>query len=642
MGNTKRLNHSVSFNLLHVGMCGIAGIINFDNRAVQSDEVKQITDRMLHRGPDDEGFFIDGRIGLGMRRLSIIDVRGGHQPISNEDETVWVVMNGEIYNYVELREELKARGHTFRTGSDTEVLVHGYEEKGVDFVHDLNGMFAFALYDKKRGGIWMVRDRLGIKPLYYVQKNGRFLFSSDLNTFPKELRNQINQDALLLYFGHGYVPTPYTIWKGIKKLPPAHWMWVAEGEIKIQEYWKVQNFQTADIGVEEARKRLDELLYDSIRLQLRSDVPLAMMLSGGVDSSAIVAIASRSIEFPVNTFTINFLGKDGEDIKYARAVASQYHTHHREIAVSPEDLLRGFNEVLKFLDEPVFDSAIVPTYLIAKAAREQGVKVMLSGAGGDELFGGYRRHFRPRLASPAWVAEHFSDLLRKPVGALWAMVQPHRGWRAQDPGIAYLSGIFGADLGFYRNVLDAEVFKRFTEMLAQVTVPLHQGQSLTNKGLSLMRQRGYHYERMHFDLTHYLVDNILSLTDKATMATSVEGRVPILDHRLVEFAFSLPESVNIGGGQSKGLFKNALQQYLPADLLHRSKEGFNAPIASWMGQNFYSRIVEELKNHLMLPLQDILDQDKLEEYLKNIPRQPFLANTLYSLYVLNRWLQYHV
>lgn len=623
-------------------MCGIAGIINFDHTPVAQEAVKQMTDRMVHRGPDDEGFFVEGSVGFGMRRLAIIDVGGGHQPIANEDETVWVVMNGEIYNYVELRRELQARGHTFRTASDTEVLVHGYEEKGTGFVHDLNGMFAFALYDQKRDSVWIVRDRLGIKPLYYTQKNGHFLFSSDLNTFPQEFRNRIDQSALLLYFGHGYVPTPHTIWSGIKKLPPAHWLQIRDGQVEMKQYWSVQNFQTANLNADEARQKLSELLQDSIRLQLRSDVPLAMMLSGGVDSSAITAVAARSVALPVNTFTINFSDKGGEDTAYARTVAAQYHTNHQEIALNSQDLLKGLYEIIATMDEPIVDSAIVSTYLIAKAAREHGIKVMLSGAGGDELFGGYRRHFQPRFASPAWVAEHFSLILRKPLGAVWATFQPHRGYRAQDPGIAYLSGIFGADLGFYRNILNTDAFTRFMAMLSQATAPLHQGQSLTNKGLSLGRARGYHYQRMHFDLAHYLLDNILSLTDKATMATSVEGRVPLLDHRLVEFAFALPESINLDGGKSKGLFKRTLQSYLPGDLLKRSKEGFNAPIAGWMGKNFYHSVAEELQVRLTPALEAIFDQDKLTEYLKDTPRQPFLASTLYSLYVLNIWLRHHL
>lgn len=614
-------------------MCGIAGIINSNGRKIEQGEIKKMTDRMVHRGPDDEGFFVDGGVGLGMRRLSIIDVDGGHQPIANEDETILVVMNGEIYNYVELRRDLQARGHTFRTNSDTEVLVHGYEENGTDFVHQLNGMFAFALYDKKKGGVWIARDRLGIKPLYYAQSNDRFLFSSDLNTFPKEVRNQIDKDALLLYFGHGYVPTPYTMYRGIKKLSPGHWMWLKQGKMKIEQYWRVQNFQTAELNAGEAQEKLSELLRDSIRLQLRSDVPLGMMLSGGVDSSAVTAIAARSVELPVNTFTINFLGKAGEDAKYARAVAEQYHTNHREISIRPPDLLKGLDEVLATLDEPVFDSAIVPTYLIAKSAREHGVKVMLSGAGGDELFGGYRRHFKPRFGSPSWFAEHFHGFARQLIGRAWSSIQPHRGYRVLDERIAYLSGIFGADLGFYRAAFkDKELFSTFLDLLKRSAASLIESPPTT----------GYHYERMHFDLKNYLVDNILSLTDKATMATSVEGRVPLLDHRLVEFAFSLPESVNLDHGQPKWLFKKVLAQYLPVELLNRTKEGFNAPIAGWMDMGFYDAVINELKNNLSPVLTEVFNPTTLPQYTRTKPSQPFLSGTLYSLYVLNRWLRYHV
>jgi len=614
-------------------MCGIAGSVKFNGKPVSKNELKQMTDRMIHRGPDDDGFFIAGNVGLGMRRLSIIDVGGGHQPIANEDASLWVVMNGEIYNYVEIRDELERQGHVFRTKSDTEVIVHAYEAQGFKCLEAFNGMFAFALYDAKRRGVWIARDRLGIKPLYYAETKKTFLFSSDLNSFPPSLQSHIDENALLAYCGHGFVPTPQTIFSGIKKLAPGHWLWVDyEGRVENKRYWQLNHFEILEMSEGEAATRLQDFLHDAVRLQLRSDVPLGMMLSGGVDSSALTAISASNVDLPISTFTIDFSDKAGADKSYAMAVAARYKTNHQETAVSPAELLTGLDEVMRVMDEPIADSAVVPTYLIARFAREKGVKVMLSGAGGDEIFGGYRRHFKPRFGSPLWFAEHLSKPLRYGVGSVWAAMQPHRGFHVWDPGIAYLAGVFGADIGFYKNVFrDIDHFHRFIGILQASTAPLHGEDA----------PLGYHYRRMRFDLQNYLLDNILALTDKATMGASVEGRVPLLDHRLVEFAFSLPQSVNIKGGVSKGLFREVLKPYLPSDLLGRSKEGFNAPIGVWMNQSFNASVTEELENRLASPLRGLFNQKKLGKYLRHTPSQPFLAGTLYSLYVLNRWLREH-
>jgi len=614
-------------------MCGIAGLMTSGNQLVSREEVKAMTDMMIERGPDDEGFFVYKNVAIGMRRLSIIDVGGGQQPITNEDQTLWVVMNGEIYNYIELRAELEDKGHCFSSGSDTEVLVHGYEETGCEFVKELNGMFAFALYDTKRQGLWLGRDRLGIKPMYYVEANGRFLFSSDLDTFPAEFRQTISPESLLAYFGQGYIPTPLTIYRDIKKIPPGYWLWIENGqESKRELYWQLTNFQTAEMSRSNAGATLHHLLKSSIALQLRSDVPLGVMLSGGVDSSAVTALAASTISNPLNTFSIHFSQKGGEDAKYARQVAAYYHTNHQTIDLTSDDLLQSLPEVIEFFDEPIADSALVPTYCIAKFAQEKGIKVMLSGAGGDELFGGYGRHYRPRFASPSWVAEQLPKFISKVIGQWWSIFQPHRGFRAQDSGLAYLSSVFGADLGFFKQtLLSEEHFLQLLQTLCTAASPIIDRQNVL----------GYTYSRMYFDLQHYLLDNILALTDKATMAASVEGRVPLLDHRIVELAFSLPAHINLWQGRPKGLLKDSLSPYLSANLLERKKEGFNAPIAVWMGENFFSVISNELKENLSPVLRDFFNQPSLLRYLRTEPRQPFLASTLFSLYVLNYWLRTH-
>ncbi len=614
-----------------MGMCGIAGFITRAGTKARPEDLKAMTDRMVHRGPDDEGFFTDGRVGLGMRRLAIIDVAGGHQPMSNEDGTMTVVFNGEIYNYRELQSALEGKGHHFQTSSDTEVIVHAYEQYGRDCLRYFNGMFAFALYDGRQKALWLVRDRLGIKPLYYGGSDSAFFFSSDLGAFPWPLRQRVNRDALIAYFGHGYVPTPQTIYAGVRKLPPGHSLWVNNGTSTLHRYWDIPAFETAFISAVQAEEQLRGLLEDAVSLQLRSDVPLAVMLSGGLDSSAITAMAAEHAGQPVTTFTIRFTGKGGADHTFARSVADRYRTHHHEIPVAPDDLLSGLDAIIAMLDEPVADSALVPTFLISKAAREQGIRVLLSGAGGDEVFGGYRRHFSPRLGAPAWWAEHLPESLRAPVARAWARVQPHRGFRVLDPRIAYRTQVFGADLGFYQQALTPSVF---TQLLQEL-------KNSTAIGRGAGGPRSYSYKRMYADLNEYLLDNILSLSDKATMAASIEGRVPLLDHRIVEFAFALPQEINLLRGSAKGLFKETIRSLLPADLLARQKEGFNAPIASWMDQEFFGKLKEELTMSLSPTLVELLDVDTLRRVFDQPPAQPFLSNTLFALYVFNRWERTH-
>jgi len=397
-------------------MCGICGITNFFNCPVKTDELKAMISPMKHRGPDDEGYYLEGNTGIAMCRLSIIDVEKGHQPISNEDQSIWVVLNGEIYNYIEIRKYLKKKGHVFRTNSDTEVIVHLYEEKGLNALEYLNGMFAFALYDSQLKGLWLVRDRLGIKPLYYVELNKRFMFSSDLNSINTLHRFDIDEGSFLKYLGFAYIPTPNTIYKNVKKLYPAQYLWIKNGNITCNRYWTLPEKQMWNGGNCEAKVKLEELLADSVKLQLRSDVPLGVFLSGGLDSSGIVAFASKAGFNQLNTMTINFKSKNGEDSKFAREVSSQYESIHTEIDFGWDTLVKELDELINFLDEPVSDSAIIPTFLLSKIARDKGIKVILTGAGGDEIFGGYLRHHQSLIGSPRWIAENLPKPVRKTIG----------------------------------------------------------------------------------------------------------------------------------------------------------------------------------------------------------------------------------
>lgn len=609
-------------------MCGIAGIVNFEARDVLKDELQAMTRRMVYRGPDDEGFLCAGRVGFGMRRLSIIDVGGGHQPIYNEDGTVAVVMNGEIYNFKELRMQLKSRGHVFKTDSDTEVIVHLYEDKGADAVHELNGMFGFALWDARRGAVWVVRDRLGIKPIYFLRDRARVAFASDLNALRGAGELTLSADALLQYLALSYVPSPATIYQGVEKLPAGHFIWIESGNVAVKRYWEIREMGTWQGNGEAAKEQLRALLVDAVKLQLRSDVPLGVFLSGGLDSSTIAALAAGQITEPLRTLTIEFTGKGAADARFARVVAEQYRTQHAEIAFGTAAALEGLDDLLRRLDEPIGDSAIIPSYLLSKYARDNGLKVLLTGAGGDEIFGGYSRHWPSRFGSPTWIADTLPGPLRRGVSALWSQWQPTRGARMGDPIVAMAAGISGVDLHAMRCLLrDRE---SHNTMLAAI-----QGEFAE---LPAMEQRwGRAYGRMSLDVRKYLVEDVLALSDKATMAASVEGRVPLLDHRVVEFAFSLPSATNLADGRPKGLLRSAMTNILPAELLGRSKEGFNAPVHLWLDGSGEMGIAEELIETPVALVRELICPRTLRVLLNDPRARHAAASTLFSLFLFNRW-----
>lgn len=611
-------------------MCGIAGAFRFDGKMISGGDLKQMTDRMVQRGPDDDGFFIDGPVGIAMRRLSIIDVSGGHQPLTNEDKTLHVVLNGEIYNYIELREELIKKGHQFSSGSDAEVILHLYEEKGTRALEDLNGMFAFALYDSKIKTVWVARDRLGIKPLFFAHTKDYFAFSSDIKSLRSYHPSHVLSDQVIKYISLGYNPEDETMWDGISKLLPGHHAMIsANGEVKIMPYWEISDIGTWTGSVADAEEQLEFLLHDSVRLQLRTDVPFGVFLSGGIDSSALVAIASDQLTEPLKTFTIDFEGKEsGGDAFFAKQVSRRYATEHFNLKMTSQDAVKALDQILNIVDEPLGDSALLPVYVLSKYAREQGIKVLLNGAGGDEIFGGYARHSQPKFGSPTWVADNIPDPIRTGIAYSWSLFQPQRGLRAADPRLAWGVSISGVDLGAMRSVskdpgqLQAVFNALYTEHSQLLEKPVNHS---------------YAYHRMLMDIKKYLPDNILSLTDKATMAASVEGRVPLLDHRLVEFAFSLPEAYNLLNKSPKGLFKKVAAKWLPQELFNRKKEGFNPPDKGWFGDILKGQLAEELLGSQVSVLKDIISTKKLEQLLKDPVRSQHAATTLYGLYFFNKW-----
>jgi asparagine synthase (glutamine-hydrolysing) len=608
-------------------MCGFCGIVNVDQSDVQRRDLQIMTDKMYARGPDSDGYYCEGNVGFGFRRLAIIDLESGDQPLSNEDNSIWLVMNGEIYNYLELRSELLLQGHLFKTKSDAEVILHLYEEYGSKCIERLNGMFAFALYDQKKGRILIARDKLGIKPLYYKITDKQIVFGSDAKSIVLALNEPIDADegSFLSYLSHSYTTTK-SIFKGVLKLDPGTYMEIKNKEFKIFRYWSVKEFSNNNDSMKAIEDNLSILLLDSVKLQLQSDVPLGIFLSGGVDSSAIVAYASQISNKRIHTYTVEYVGKKANDPKYALEVSKRYNTIHTSLLISNKDAEGYLNELLTVLDEPIADSAIIATYALAKRASLDGVKVLLSGAGGDEIFGGYKRHIKPKKGSRHWVRDTVLRNNNVLVGSFIKKINPKLHNRMGNDSLNYSAQISGIDYSIVKKLLSE---KRYEQLVSQIKKEY--------SSIKLESKIGYSYSRMHNDLNNYLVNNILALTDKATMAASVEARVPLLDHRIVEYAFNLRSRVNMLSGEGKGLFKSVLKKLLPKSLLFRKKEGFNAPVKNWVMGKSREKIKTELLENASKPIKEFLDMQELEILICEETISESGYETIFALYVFNKW-----
>jgi len=607
-------------------MCGIFSIVNFDGDSVSETLLSLMSKKMYHRGPDDGGMFIDSNVGIGMRRLSIIDVEGGHQPIANETKDVHIVLNGEIYNYKELRSDLIKQGHEFSTNSDVEVLVHLYEEYGCECIEKLNGMFAFVLYDQKNKKIWIARDRLGIKPLFYYYDDSRLVVGSDLSSVNAIVRQKIDRYSMVLYLGHSYVPAPKTIYKNISKLMPGEQIEIENNTIKISRYWTVDDYSEKGIEKQKAIGLLRKALDETIKLQTRSDVPVGLFLSGGVDSSAIAALTKEvRAECQFYTFTVDFVDKSSEDPKYAEEVGREINSIHHLIEVTESDQINALGRLMSKMDEPVSDSAIVPTYIISEKAKELGVKVMLTGAGGDEVFGGYARHFNGKFGSAAWLTS-LPTLVKKILFIPFYLFNKKLHWRLSNSQNNFLYSISGVNVELLKeSLIDSSYYDRLLNGF------------LKDFKLSLSKDS---YSKMKLDIKNYLHNNILSITDKATMAASIEGRAPLLDHNLVELSFKMPEQLNLLNGVEKGLFKESVKNLISKGILERKKDGFNPPIYSWIDQ-WKESIEVEFSENITPELEEVIDIQVVKKWLNNNKLRSKSAETLYALYLLNYWIREH-
>ena len=562
-------------------MCGITGIVYRDrHKPVSLDDLKKMCTTLVHRGPDDEGFFVDRNVGLGMRRLNVIDLVTGHQPISNEDGRIWIVFNGEIYNYPELRKELENKGHKFSTNSDTETIVHAYEEHGEDCVKKLNGMFAFAIWDGCHQKLVLARDRLGVKPLYYFVNNQCLVFGSELKAILecKEVPRAIDFEALDSFLTFEYVPAPLSIFEGIKKLPAGHTLVLQEGDVSLRLYWDVP-FQRLKGDEEELSQMLYDLLQDSVRMRLVSDVSLGAFLSGGIDSSTIVCLMSECIDRPVKTFSIGFDDHSYNELEYARAVAHHFNTDHYELTIQP-DIVNLVENLISYLDEPLADVSIFPTYLVSQLAR-QNVTVVLSGDGGDELFAGYEwylaekieRYYRrlPSVLRNRWIPDVIGRIppSSRKKGFTNKLKRFVEGSTLPDSLEHFRWNIFLTNQK--RNYLYSEELKR--------SLDHHDPCSKWMTYLKTFEEADPLWRQQFADIKTYLADDILVKVDRMSMANSLEARTPYLDYRVVEFAAGLPSALKLNGFQTKYLLKG---KRLPQAVINRGKEGFSIPIKNWL------------------------------------------------------------
>ena len=621
-------------------MCGIVGIVYPEGKgSVDVGILRLMNSTLTHRGPDDEGYWVHQNVGLGMRRLSIIDLEGGHQPLSNEDGSVWTIFNGEIYNFHELQRELIQKGHRFQTRSDTEVIVHLYEEEGENFVKRLRGMFAIAVWDSRRQKCLLYRDRVGIKPLHYWFHNGTLLFASEIKAILEypEVGRELSLSALSDYLSLLYIPTPKTIYQEISKLPAGHFLRYSGGEVQIGAYWDFEYQEQQGIREEEWAERLREALSESVKLHLISDVPLGAFLSGGIDSSTVVACMSRLNSSPVKTYSIGFHDNHFNELPYAKTVARHFGTDHHETVVEV-DAFGLLPKIISGFDEPFADSSAIPTYLVSEFARRE-VKVALSGDGGDELFAGYlwtRKEmwlekyrklpvsFRKSLEN-LFLKENYRPLREK---SFWSLVERF---------------LYDANLppeqSFARRTTCFQPWMKESLFQSWVRDELEEDGNLgrIRDLFSRHSTQSVMEKFLYLDSKIYLPDDLLTKVDRMSMLHSLEVRVPLLDHRLIELVGSIPFSMKLKNRTTKYILKQSMKNVLPSQTLRQRKQGFSIPLQRWFRyelSDFSRKLLLEEKSSTCRFFNPKYVEWLLAEHRNG--RQRFGAQ-LYTLVVFELW-----
>lgn len=621
-------------------MCGIAGYILSSTGMANPTTIDAMCKTMVHRGPDDQGVYVDGPVALGMRRLSIIDLSTGHQPISNETKRIWVVLNGEIYNYRELAVWLRKRGHTLATSSDTEVIVHLYEELGDECVHRLRGMFAFALWDKDQGRLLIARDRLGVKPLYYYWDEQQLIFGSELKAVLAHpaVERKLDPNGLLYYLRYSYIPDPLSIFKNISKLPPGCLLTLRGPRLNIRSYWNGATASEDDgfaLSEEEASVQLEERLQEAVNLRLVSDVPLGAFLSGGVDSSLVVALMANQSGQPVSTFSIGFEEPTYNELPYARMVAQHFGTDHHELIVGPQDC-DLIERLVSHFDEPFGDASAIPMYHLSELA-SKSVVVALSGDGGDELFAGYERY---RVDLERHRYQRWPNFTRQVLG------------RASD---ALPEGFPAKNL--FRNI-SLPPRSRYLDNISYFTpAKLHKllmpefyhAVSADREADGIMRR---HYEAasnepwlsqlQYLDTKTYLPADVMTKVDRMSMAHSLEAREPLLDHVLFEYVARLPVSMKLHNGISKYLLRRVAQKYLPTEVLQRKKQGFGVPLEFWF-KGELKRYMHDVLFNERTRTRGLFNQCEVSRLVQQYEGgRRELATTIWMLLVLETWCRVYL
>ena len=602
-------------------MCGICGIAYSDQRPGDPELLRAMSDAIRHRGPDSEGSLIDPGVGLAMRRLSIIDVKGGDQPISNEDESAWIILNGEIYNYPEMRAQLEARGHRFKTRSDTECILHYYEDEGEECVRHLRGMFAFALWDRSRRRLLLARDRLGKKPIYYSIQNGTLFFCSELAGLLRALpaRPEANLEAIDLYLALQYIPEPLTAYKGVLKLPAAHTLSWEGGKATIRRYWDYSYLPKNTGGEDELAWELQSRLRESVRIRLMSEVPLGAHLSGGLDSSIVVALMAELSDHPVKTFSVGFEEEGYSELPYARAVAERYATQHQEFLLRYNDLPVTIEKISDHFGEPFADPSAIPLYLLSRLTRES-VTVALNGDGGDEALAGYQRYWLDPLANvylraPKWLRErvvpaltrNLRDDFSRPIGqSLPDGLRRLDRLGETDPRASTLRWGSYFLPGDRQALWKAEHSRTLRPEKAEaLIIEAYEAGS----GSALDRT-------LYADVHTYLPGDLLVKADRMTMAASLEARSPFLDQELIEWTARLPSSYKVRRRQGKYLLRKAFADALPKSVIRHGKQGFGIPLSAWFRgplQDWTRELLVAPSSPLaqwmnLTPMQHMLDQ----------------------------------
>lgn len=632
-------------------MCGICGIASpGSGKVIPSSLLSAMCDKIIHRGPDDEGYFVDDGIGLGVRRLSIIDVEGGHQPLSNEDGSVWVAHNGEVYNFPELREELIGRGHNFTTRTDTETVVHGYEEWGEDFVCKLRGMYAFALWDGRLKRLLIVRDRVGIKPLYYTLLGDKTLvFGSELKsilTHP-DLKRALEPRALDLFLTLEYIPEPLSIFSGVHKLPAGCCLVYEKGAIQIKKYWAIDpeatiRKETALVSLPDLQDQLYQILKEAVRMRLISDVPLGAFLSGGIDSSSIVGLMHELGASPIKTFSIGFEDKSYDELTHARRIAQKFGTDHEEFVLQPQ-ALELTEELIHHLDEPFGDFSIFPTYLVSKMARAH-VKVILSGDGGDELFAGYE-HYQAQTLSKS----RLSALLQKPLPGIVKILRPSAKKKGLRNKIKrYAQGFeHRSNMRHFRWMMFLSEANKNLLYTPELIQDLDNSTNLCDSPpfthlFSQMDRFDDITGELYLDFKTYLVDDILVKVDRMSMAASLESRVPLLDHKVVEYAFALPGKLKLKGMTTKWILKKTMERLLPKENIYRRKEGFSIPIKHWLQKELKDLMLGYLDEH-RIQKEGLFNHEPIKHMIdRHLTGKENYSHQLWALLVFEIWREQYL